>query len=520
MRKIKEVLRLHAECRLAGRAIARSLAIGPATVYDYLARARVANLTWPLPDGLDDSGLERLLFPPQVELPGDRAMPDWSHIHQDLRRPGVTLQLLWEEYKARCPEHGYQYSRFCDLYREWARCVDVTMRQQHRAGERLFVDYAGDTVAVIDPETGEVRRAQIFVAVLGASSYTYAEATWSQKVPDWIGSHLRTFAFIGGVPMLVVPDNLKAGVKRPDRYDPDIAAAYHEMARHYGTAIVPARVRKPRDKAKAEAGVLLVERWILAALRNQRFFSLVELNMAIRQLLERLNRKPFKKLPGSRLSVFEELEKPVLKPLPVQRYEVAEIRKARVHSADYHVELLGHYYSVPYTLVRQEVELRYTPTTVEVLYRGNRVASHARSYARGKHTTLPEHLAPAHQKYLEWTPERITSWAAKTGPHVAAMAEAIMASRDHPVQGFRACLGLQHLERPFGAERLDAACRRALHFRAVGYASVERILKAGLDTQPLPPRGADSPPAPDHENVRGGAYYAADTHHAEEATHA
>lgn len=513
MRKIKEVLRLHADCRLAGRAIARSLAIGPATVSDYLARARVANLTWPLPDGLDDDGLERLLFPPQVDLPGERAMPDWSHIHKELRRPGMTLQLLWEEYKAGFPEHGYQYSRFCALYRDWARRVDVTMRQQHRAGERLFVDYAGDTVAVIDHETGEVRRAQIFVAVLGASSYTYAEATWTQAVPDWIASHMRAFAYIGGVPTLVVPDNLKAGVARPDRYDPDIAAAYHEMARHYGTAIMPARVRKPRDKAKAEAGVLLVERWILAALRNQRFFTLVELNQAIRRLLDRLNRKAFKKLPGSRLSVFEELEKPVLKPLPAQRFEVAEIKKARVHNADYHVELLGHYYSVPYTLVRQEVELRYTATTVEVLHRGQRVASHARSYQRGRHTTLPEHLAPAHQKYLEWTPERITTWAAKSGAHVAAMAAAIMASRDHPVQGFRACLGLQRLERPYGAERLDAACRRALHFGTVGYASVERILKADLDAQPLPLRVA-APPPPEHENVRGGAYYA------EEATHA
>ncbi len=514
MRKIREVLRLHAECRLAGRVIARSLAIGPATVYDYIARFRLANLTWPLPPDLDDESLERRLFPPQAELPTDRVMPDWSHIHQELRRPGVTLQLLWEEYKAKHLGDGYQYSRFCGLYREWARRVDVTMRQQHTAGERLFVDYAGDTVSIIDADTGEVRRAQIFVAVLGASSYTYAEATWTQSVPDWIASHMRAFAFIGGVTTLVVPDNLKAGVARPDRYDPDIAAAYHEMARHYGTAIVPARVRKPRDKAKAEAGVLLVERWILAVLRNQRFFSLVELNMAIRQLLDRLNRKPFKKLPGSRLSVFEELERPALKALPTQRYEVAEIRKARVHNADYHVELLGHYYSLPYTLVRQEVELRYTATTVEVLHRGKRVASHARSHERGKHTTLREHMPTGHQKYLEWTPERITSWAAKRGVHVAAMTTAIMTSRDHPVQGFRACLGLLRLERTYGAERLDAACRRALHFSAHGYKSVERILTAGLEGQPLPPRGADTPPAPDHENVRGGAYYA------EEATHA
>ena len=516
MRKIKEVLRLHAECRLAGRAIARSVGIGPATVYDYIARARLANLTWPLPAGLDDDGLERLLFPPQTELPSDRAVPDWSHIHQELRRPGVTLQLLWEEYKARFPEHGYQYSRFCDLYREWAGRVDVTMRHVHRAGERLFVDYAGDTVPVVDAESGEVRRAQVFVAVLGASNYTYAEATWSQDVNDWVGAHVRTFAFLGGVPTLLVPDNLKAGVSRANRYEPDVNPTYYEMARHYGAAVLPARARKPRDKAKVEAGVLLVERWILAALRNQTFFSLVELNTAIRRLLDRLNRKPFKKLDGSRLSVFEALEKPALKPLPADRYELAAWRKARVN-IDYHVEVTGHYYSVPFTLARQEVELRFTATTVEAIHRGRRVASHARSYERGKHTTLAEHMPPAHQKFLEWTPERILAWAAKKGDHVARMAEAIMASRDHPVQGFRACLGLLRLERTYGPDRLEAACRRALHFGTPGYKVVERILSGGLDHLPLPAPTAEAVVLPAHDNVRGAAYY---TDLAEEAPHA
>jgi len=507
MRKIKEVLRLHVDCGLAGRAIARSVGIGPATVYDYIARARLANLTWPLPAGLDDDGLERLLFPPQAGLPDDRAQPDWSHIHQELRRPGVTLQLLWEEYKARFPEHGYQYSRFCDLYREWARRVDVTMRHVHRAGERLFVDYAGDTVPVVDGETGEVRRAQIFVAVLGASNYTYAEATWSQDVSDWVGSHVRTFAFMGGAPTLLVPDNLKSGVSRANRYEPDINPTYYEMARHYGAAIVPARARKPRDKAKVEAGVLLVQRWILAALRNRTFFSLAELNTSIRALLEGLNRKPFKKLDGSRLSVFEALEKPALKPLPSAQYELAAWRKARVN-IDYHVEVTGHYYSVPYTLARQELELRFTNSTVEAIHRGRRVASHARNYERGRHTTLPEHMPPAHQKHLEWTPERIQAWAAKKGGHVAAMTQAIMASRDHPVLGFRACLGLLRLERPYGAERLEAACRRALHFGTPGYKVVERILRGGMDHLPLPAPTAETVILAAHDNVRGAAYYA------------
>ncbi|MEB3221032.1 MAG: IS21 family transposase [Candidatus Sericytochromatia bacterium] len=514
MRKIKEVLRLHADCRLAGRAIARSLGIAPATVYEYISRARVANLTWPLPPELDDDALEARLFPPQDELPTERVTPDWNDIHQQLRLPGVTLQLLWEEYKARHADGGYQYSRFCGLYREWARRVDVTMRQQHRAGERLFVDYSGTTVAVVTPDSGEVRQAQIFVAVLGASNFTYAEATWTQRVPDWLASHIHAFEYFGGVPTLVVPDNLKAGVTRPDRYDPDLASAYNELARHYGTAIVPARVRKPRDKAKVEAGVLLVQRWILAALRHQTFFSLVELNQAIRGLLDRLNDRPFKKMPGSRRSVFDAVERPALRPLPRDRHLVAEHRKARVHSSDHHVELLGHYYSVPYTLVRQEVELRYTTSTVEVLHRGRRIASHLRSFERGKHTTLPEHMAPQHQRYLEWTPERITTWAARLGPSVAGMTAAILASRDHPVQGFRACLGLLRLEKQYGAARLDAACGRALFFGTHGYRSVERILRGGLDLKPLPPRIPLPMPPPAHENVRGAAYYAPEATHA------
>lgn len=513
MRKIKEALRLHAESRLSGRAIARSMAIGPATVFDYLARARLANLTWPLPAEFDDASLERLLFPPQGAAPTEHVQPDWGYVHQELRRPGVTLLLLWEEYKARHAEGGYQYSRFCDLYRTWARKVDVTMRQNHRAGEKLFVDYAGDTLGVTDPTTGEIRRAQIFVAVLGASNYTYAEATWTQGTLDWLGSHIRAFSFMGCVPEMLVPDNLKAGVTRPCRYDPDLNPAYYEMARHYGVAIVPARVRKPRDKAKAEVGVQVVQRWILATLRNRVFHSLAEVNAAIRGLLEHLNRRPFKKLDGSRQSIFETVERPALKPLPAQRYELADWRKARV-GLDYHVELTRHYYSVPYTLARQEVELRFTPTTVEILHGGLRVASHARSFDRGRHTTLPEHMPKSHQKFLEWTPERITAWAAKKGGHVERMTQAIMEFRDHPVQGFRACLGLLRLEHIYGAERLDAACRRALHYQSVGYKSVERILKAELDKQPLPEAPGQAPPWVDHENVRGPAFFSQEVTHA------
>lgn len=506
MRKTREVLRLHAECRLSRRAIARALGISPATVGDYVGRAKLANLTWPLPEDLDDERLERLLFPPQNDLPTHRASPEWPYIHRELHRPGVTLQLLWEEYKASHPDDGYQYSRFCDRYRAWAKSVDVTMRQHHKAGEKLFVDYAGDTLPVTDPHTGEVRLAQIFVAVLGASSYTYAEASWSQGVPDWVSAHIRAFEFLGGVPALVIPDNLKSGVTRPCRYEPDVNPAYQEMARHYGTAIVPARVRKPRDKAKAESGVLLVERWILAVLRNRTFFSLAELNQAIRELLVRLNERAFKKLDGCRKSLFEQLDRPALKPLPAMRHEVSSWKKARV-GIDYHIELEGHYYSVPFTLARQEVELRFTATTLEVFHKGRRVASHVRSRERGRHTTLPAHMPPAHEKYLAWTSERITAWAAKSGEHVAKMASAIMAHRDHPAQGYRACMGFIRLERKHGAERLDAACRRALHFGTHSFTSVDRILKQGLEAQPLPAPAA-SAPSPAHANVRGADYYA------------
>lgn len=514
MRKIKDVLRLHADSHLSGRAISRSLAISASTVIDYLSRARAANLTWPLPAEMDDEALERLFFPAIAEMAPGRPLADWSHIHQELRRPGVTLLLLWEEYKALNLANGYGYSRFCELYRDWAKAVDVTMRQHHRAGEKLFIDYAGDRLYVTDPGTGERRPTQLFVAVLGASNYTYAEASWTQSALDWAGAHMRAFAFYGGVPVLCVPDNLKAGVIRACRYDPDLNPTYHEMARHYGTAILPARVRKPRDKAKAEAGVQLVQRWVGAVLRNQTFFSLAELNIAIRVLLDRLNRRPFKKLDGCRLSVFEALEKPALLPLPATRYDLATWQKARVNT-DYHVELGGHYYSVPYGLARKQVELRFTPTVVEILHLSKRVASHPRSTERGKHSTLKEHMPIGHLKYLEWTPERLAAWAAKKGESVAAMAAAILDGYDHPAQGFKACTGLLRLEKLYGADRLEAACRRALYFGTHSYTSVNRILSGDLDALPLPPRT----PTPSialsaHENVRGGAYYAAEVSHA------
>jgi len=491
MRKVKEVLRLKFEGGQTNRRIARSCRISRPTVSDYLLRFEKAGLQWPAAAALDDATLEQKLFPPVAVAPtAGRAVPDWSQVHRELRGKGVTLTLLWHEYKAAHPE-GFQYSWFCDQYRAWTRKLDVVMRQEHRAGEKLFVDYAGQTVEVVDRRTGEIRHAQIFVAVLGASSYTYAEATWTQQLPDWIGSHVRAFEFLGGVSELLVPDNLRSGVCKAHRYEPDLNPTYADLASHYGVAVLPARVRKPRDKAKAEAGVLLVERWILAVLRHRTFFSLAELNREIARLLERLNTRPFKKLPGSRRELFERLERPALRPLPAQPYEFAEWKKVRVN-IDYHVDIEGHYYSVPYQLVS--------------FHKGQRVASHPRSHLKGRHTTLPEHMPTSHRSYAEWTPQRLIRWAEKTGPATASMVQTILERRAHPQQGFRSCLGIMRLGKSFGEERLEAACRRALTLGACSYKSIESILRQGLDRKAIPEQ-QDLDLTIAHENIRGSDYY-------------
>jgi len=418
-------------------------------------------------------------------------------------RKGVTLDLLWQEYREQHPD-GYQYSAFCDHYRAYAQALPVTLRQSHAPGERLFVDYSGQTVPVIDPATAEVRQAQVFVAVLGASSYTYVEATWSQGLADWTGSHVRCLEFLGGVPEVLVPDNLKSGVTTPNFYAPDLNPTYQDLARHYGVAILPARVRKPRDKAKVEAGVLLAQRWILARLRHQRFFSLAEVNRAIRPLLVDLNARPFKKLPGSRQSVFAAVDLPALKPLPWGRYEFAEW-KAVTAGIDYHVEVTGHYYSVPYRYARQKLEARFTASTVELFKKGERLASHPRSLAKGRHTTTDAHLAPAHQKVAGWNSQRFLDWAAKIGPHTEAAVEHTLRSRAHPQQGYRAALGLLRLAKTYGNERLEAACERAFRLHAVTYRSIDSILKNNLDRKPRTPAQATLPL--DHANVRGPDYY-------------
>jgi transposase len=445
------------------------------------------------------------MFPKTVLIAGQRPQPDFKTIHKELRsHKSVTLQLLWEEYKESNRE-GYQYSQFCDLYRAWAKKLDLVLRQPHQAGEKLFVDYAGQTVPVVDAKTGDTSGASIFVAVMGASNYTYAEGTAKQDLMSWITSHIRAFEYFGGCAAVLVPDNPKVGVIRPCWYEPDLNPTYDELATHYGVAVMPARPGKPRDKAKVEAGVLVVERWILAALRKRTFFSIAELNEAIWELVERLNHRPFRKLPGSRAELFASLDRPALRPLPAERYSFAEWKPARVN-IDYHVELDRHFYSVPYSLVGQKVELRYTGTTVEVLHRGVRVASHARSYQAGAATTVDEHRPKSHQRYLSWTPSRILNWASRAGSATQAVADSIMKSRRYPEQGYRSCLGLIRLGDRFGQDRLEAACARALKFQACSYKRVKSILETGLDRQ----HDLDTGPTPEpllHENIRGADYF-------------
>jgi transposase len=506
MRKIKEALRLRAGGHSL-REIARSLAIAPSTVHEYFGRADRAGLRWPLPQHWSDAELEARLFPPPPSSAVARPLPDWADIHQEMKnrkRTGVTLQLLWIGYKTEHP-FGLGYSRFCELYTQWRGGLDRVLRQEHRAAEKVFVDFAGQTVPIVDRGTGEIRPAQIFVGVLGCSNFTYVEACWSQDLSDWIGAHVRMFDYFQGVTELIVPDNLRAGVRHACYYEPDLNPTYHELAVHYGTAVLPTRKRKPRDKAKVEAGVLLVERWILARLRKHTFFSLADLNREIRRLLELLNDRPFQKLEGSRRSLFESLERPLLRALPEQRYEFARWKKARVN-IDYHIEVLGHFYSVPYKLFREQVDVRITERAVEVLHSGRRVAVHLRSHKQGGYTTEPGHRPKSHQEYLEWTPSRIIAWAEQTGSRTGELARRIIESKPHPEQGYRACLGIIRLADRYSKQRLEAACDRTLRIGGLSYRSVKSILQSGLDQTPLEEQ-TTLPLPQDHEHVRGSAYY-------------
>src|SRR6266852_960292 len=483
MRQAREIIRLKFSASVSTREIARRLGLAPSTVRETLNRLESAGLVWPLPEGMGDADLEEALYASRRSKRGHRRHPepDWPAVHRELKHKHVTLLIVWDEYIAANPG-GYSYSRFCELYRGFESKLSPTMRQTHAAGERLFVDYAGDGVpVVVDRLTGETRNAQIFVAVLGASSFTFAHASWTQALPDWIDAHVRALEAIGGVPHLLVPDNTK-------------------------TAILPARPRRPRDKAKVEQAVLIVERWMLGRLRHRIFYSLAEVNAAIADLMTHLNEaRPIRRLGVTRRQLLEEIDRPALKVLPAEPYEFSEWRTCRV-GIDYHIEVAAHYYSVPHRFARAEVDARLTARTVEIFLKGERIAAHMRMSGNHKHTTVAEHMPSSHRRYAGWTIERIRADARLIGPATAALCELILEHRSHPEQGFRACLGIVRLARPYGAGRLEAAADRAIDIGARTYGSVKSILDNHLDRRPAQKRVTDGTPIL-HSNIRGPRYY-------------
>ena len=505
MRRIQRLMTLHFGAGAGARAIARELGISHSTVREYLARIAAAGITWPLPAEVTDAALERLLFANGGVQAGARhhPEPDWAVVARELKRPGVTLMILWEEYRTAHAD-GYAYSRYCQLFREFECRLSPSMRQSHVAGDKSFVDYSGKKVPISDPLTGVAREAEIFVAVLGASNLTYAEATWTQALPDWIGSHVRTFRFWGAVPRLLVPDNLKSGVHKASFYDPEVNRSYGAMAAHYGLGILPARPYHPRDKAKVETAVRIAQFYILGRLRHLTFFSLAECNVAIAAVIADMNARPMRRLGISRHQLFEAIEKPVMRPLPDNDYEFAEWRLARV-GIDYHVEVAGFFYSVPHALIREQVETRLTVRTVEVFHRGQRVAAHQRRYGGPRHGTLPDHMPSAHRRYAAWNPERFRRQARAIGPNTEALVLAVLTQRPHPEQGFRTCLGILRLFRGVDAARAEAVCARAIEIGALTYKSVASILEHRLETRTVP-RAADGAPIL-HSNIRGSRYY-------------
>lgn len=505
MRKIKEVFRLRFEQNLSNAKIAGSLNIGETTVEQYVFRAKRAGLTWPLLNDISDEALEQLLYPPKKGVLTDRVMPDFFFIHKELKKKGVTLTLLWIEYK-NIYRSGYELSRFCGLYHEWCSNTELWMPQEHKAGEASYIDYSGLTIPIYE-QNGECFDAQIFVSTLGASSYTYIEATRTQQIKDWISSHKRMFTFYEGIPGLLIPDNLKSGVTKPDRYEPDLNPTYYEMAQHYGTTILPARVRRPQDKSKVENGVLNVERKILAPLRNQKFFSCIELNRVLWERLEILNKTPFQKLPGSsRYSLYLELEKPALKPLPDTPYELSYWKKDTVNPG-YHVKVEDVSYSVPYTFIRKPVEIRYNERVVEVFCKGKQIAIHPISHEKSKHITNHNHRPPSHQHQADCTAENIQQLANNIGENTARWVEQVLIDDSlHIRKREKTCLGVVRLTKTYPPHRLEAACQRGLYYRNFLYKGVKAILENNLDQIPLPKEGTKKLPQ-EHENIRGAEYF-------------
>jgi len=513
MRKIKEVMRLKYACGLSHERIAASCGISQSSVTKYLQRVQSEGLSWPLPEDLTDEQLDARLFRmspvPMAREGPTKPLPDFSEVHEELRahrRLNLTREQLWQEYRERYPD-GYSYTQFCEYYRRWRRTLNPVMRQTHRPGEKLFIDYT-EGLYVINPSTGERMPTDLFVATWGASCLTYAEATFTQSLPAWMASHVRAFTYFGCVPQVLVPDNLKSGVTRACRYEPDLNPTYADLARHYGVAVIPARPYRPRDKAKVENGVLIAKRWILSVLRHRTFYSLDDLNKTIRELLEKLNTRLMHKVHKSRRDLFEALDRPAARALPEDAYVFAEWKKATVN-IDYHIEIDRHYYSVPFRYVRQAVDVRLTHTTLEVFKAGSRIAAHARSFAAHTHTTVRDHMPSAHQNHLDWNPSRLIRWAESIGSFTGALVQKILADKPHPEMGYRACLGIMRLSRSYPKERMEAAAQRALHFRTCSFRSMKSILERKLDMLALPAPQATSaaPVVPAHDNIRGAAYF-------------
>ena len=505
MHQLKEILRQKLVQKRSHRDVANAVGVSLGLVSKIVKQAAVLDFTIDDLDALDEPTLENRFYGTRAKKVSERPLPDPSEIHVELRRPGVTLTLLHMEYLEKFP-NGFQYSKFCKVYCEWLSKRAATMRQTHVAGDKTFVDYSGKKPHIVDPETGEIREVELYVAVLGASNYTFAEATYTQQVPDFIASTIHAFTFFGGVSRAVVPDQLKSAVVVANRYEPGIQRTFDELGRHYKTTILPARPGSPRDKAKVEVAVQVAQRWILARIRNQVFHSLGELNARIRELLEDLNTRPMRLYKASRKELFERLDKPALGPLPADVFEHAAWKKAKLN-VDYHIVYDQHYYSAPHSLIHEEIWVRATTTTIELFHRGSRIASHPRSYVQFRHTTIASHMPVAHQKHAEWTPSRIQGWASTIGPMTEELTRAILAERQHPEHGYRSCLGLFRLAKRYGNDRLEAACARAVSVSARSYRHVESILKNGLDRAPA----LDSSPRTKsgilHENVRGRDYY-------------
>lgn len=498
VRKIREVLRLHHEAGLSNRAIARVCRVSNSTAGEYLARAEKAGIGWPLPDELKEKELYQKLFPEKVKPLVVRPMPDWDKVHRELSKRAVTLTLLWKEYREKHPD-GYGFTQFREYYQQWNQTHTNTMRLPRKAGEEMEVDYTGMTIAITNPETGEIHQAQVFVAALPASNYTFAEVQPSQELAHWLGGHVRAFAFFGGVPKTICPDNLKSGVKTPNRYEPELNPSYQEMAERYQVAVLPARVRKPRDKAHAENAVQNVERWILAPLRNRTFFSIGEANRAIAPLLQSLNEKEMAHLGKSRKELFEELDQPALRPLPEKPYEFAVWKNAKVN-IDYHVVFEGHYYSVPHTLVRQEVQIRATETMIAIFHHSEQVAIHPRSLHQGRFTTRSEHMPANHRFILGADQDWFLKEAAKIGPQTTSYLTALLGSRLFPQHAYRSCLGIINLARKYPSQQIETACQTLLPTGLLSYRDVHAELER-ISVNP------SAPTLPAHENVRGKTYY-------------